>query len=92
MMRKSGKISLGILSTIAEKLLGPSELRESRYCVDEDGKIVPDSHCENSPLGTRFHWVYGGSSKGRIGDTVEGGSREPTVFNPGFGQRHGGGG
>lgn len=88
-MRKSGQVSLRILSAIAETLRGPRELMESRCCVDEDGKIVPDSLCENSPPGRRFHWVYGGSSVDRIGDTVEGGSREPAVRNPDFGFRPG---
>ena len=91
-MRKSSEVSVGFLSRIAEMLLGPSLILESRYCVDQEGKIVPDSCCENSALGTQFHWVYGGSSRGKMGDTVEGGNREPTAHNPGFGIRHGGGG
>jgi hypothetical protein len=91
-MRKSGHLPLRILTGIAEALRGPSELRESRYCVDEDGKIVNDSFCENSQLGTRYHWVYGGSSRGHVGDAVKGGSREPTVHNRGFGFKTLGGG
>lgn len=91
MTRKSTNLPLRILTGIAEALRGPSEFRESRYCVDEDGKVVPESFCENSQLGTRYHWVYGGSSQGQLGDAVEGGSREPTVLNPGFGFRQKGG-
>jgi hypothetical protein len=91
MTRKSGNLPLRILTTMAEALRGPSELRESRYCVDEDGTIVPNSFCENSQLGTRYHWIYGGSTRGQMGDAVEGGSRQPTVHNPGFGFRQKGG-
>lgn len=85
-MRKSGSLPVRILASIAEALVGPSELSESRFCVDEDGKIVPNSFCESSQLGTRFHWIYGGSSRGQVGDAVEGGGGEP-----GFGFRQKGG-
>jgi hypothetical protein len=91
-MRKSSRVPLRILSTLAEFLRGPLAVEESRYCVDENGRIVPDVCCENSTLGVTCHWVYGGASTGKVGDTVEGGSRERTVYNPGFGARHGGGG
>lgn len=91
-MNKSEGVPLRFLSAIAKMFRGPGELMEFRYCVHEDGKVVPDSCCESSSLGTRFHWICGGSSRGHIGGAVEGGGRAGAMLNPGFGFRQKGGG
>ena len=91
-MRKSSQVPLRILSALVETFRGPLPVREPRYCVDENNRIVAASHCERTTLGVSYHWVYGGATTGQIGDTVEGASREPAVYNPGFGVRRGGGG
>lgn len=90
-MRKSVQVPLRLLSALAEFLRGPVEVNESRHCVDENGRRVPDSYCENSALGVTYHWIYGGVGNPQIGEKVEGGNREPTIYNPGFGARRGGG-
>ncbi|HEY1984361.1 MAG TPA: hypothetical protein VGG85_03075 [Terracidiphilus sp.] len=66
---------------------------ESRNCVDAQGRIVPDTNCQtHSYGGSTYHYIYGGSSGGRVGDAVVGGSSTPSesgVSRGGFG--HGGG-
>ena len=89
-MRKSSQVSRGILAALGDIWRGPLQLEETRYCVDEHGVRMPDSYCENAPLGVTYHWIYGGSPC-QIGERVEGGSREPAVSNPGFGSRRGAG-
>ena len=91
-MKKSSSVPLRILSALAEIIRGPvppPDIRETRYCVDNEGRIVAEVNCENSTLGVHYHYVYGGTSEGRIGDLVEGGSNAPTVYAPGFGARRG---
>ena len=73
---------------------------EVRDCVDAQGHIVPDSNCKQRSGGGGYHFLYGGASGGRNGDTVVGGRSEPEagakvvsegeVARGGFG--HGGGG
>lgn len=92
MIRKSSQVPLRILSALVESLRGPVEVEETRYCVDGKGRRVPDSYCENSALGVRYHWMYGCTAGCEIGEEVKGGSREPTVYNPGLGTRRGAGG
>jgi hypothetical protein len=97
-VRKSLGVPIPILSELAKLFRDPpADLDETRFCVDESDRIVPDSNCENSTLGMSCHYVYGGTSEGGIGDLVLGGSRTPTVHAPwshraGFGFRRGGGG
>lgn len=80
-MRKSGKVPVTLLASIA--LVGLSgcqqkQAYEVRNCVDSQGHIVPDTDCQTSSLHSGgYHYVYGGSSGGRIGDTVSGGQGTP---------------
>ena len=91
MMRKSSHVPLRLLSAFAETLRGPVAAEETRYCVDEEGRRVPDTHCEHSALGVRYHWMYGCTGGCEIGEKVKGGSREPAVYNSGLGTRRGAG-
>ncbi|MGA3049512.1 MAG: hypothetical protein ABSD67_22985 [Terracidiphilus sp.] len=93
-MRKSREVPLTLLAALTQFVTGRRDVPESRYCVDEAGKIVPDFNCENSTLGMSYHYVYGGSSDGNIGDVVVGGNatskRESEVSRGGFGFGSGG--
>ena len=103
-MRRSKDVSLTLLTALA---LSPTACDnrpvEVRNCIDAQGHIVPDSNCQQHSGGASgggAHFIYGGSSGGRVGDTVVGGSAEPEagahvvsgeegVARGGFG--HGGG-
>ena len=82
-MGKSEAVPLTLLAAVSALLTGCQN--QPRHCVDAQGRIVTDSNC--SPGTAGFHYVYGGSSGGHIGDTVVGGS----VSRGGFGW-HGNGG
>jgi len=82
-MRKSGAVPLTLLAAAALVSIGCHE--QPRHCVDAQNHLEPDSYCDSN-TSTGFHYVYGGSSGGHYGDTVEGSS----VSRGGFG--HGGGG
>jgi hypothetical protein len=74
--------------------MGRRQSSETCYCVDEKSRIVADFNCQTATLGLSYHYVYGGSSGGKMGDLVEGGSRTPSLENPyrGFGGRGSAGG
>lgn len=78
-MRRSKDVSLTILTALALSTTAcDNRPVEVRNCVDAQGHIVPDSNCRSSSGGGGvFHYVYGGSSGGRVGDTVVGGRTEP---------------
>jgi hypothetical protein len=90
-MRKSTVVPLTILASLA-LIPGCRNRFGSRNCVDELGRIAPDSNCQASaPGGSRYRYVYGGASGGHIGDRVIGGRATPAeggVTRGGFG--HGG--
>lgn len=83
-MRRSGAVPLTLLATAA-LATAPGcndHPREVRNCVDAENHIVRDSQCNPPPSpagsgGGGYHYVYGGASGESVGDTVEGGSREP---------------
>jgi len=93
-MRKSREVPLTLLAVLALFVTGCRETPESRNCVDAQGRIVPDTACEAHSSGMSYHYIYGGSSGGRVGDAVVGGSTSPSnssgISRGGFG--HGGGG
>lgn len=93
-MRKSKEVPVTILAAIALSSIGCHDTPESRNCVDEQGRIVPDTYCSTSGHGAYYHYLYGGASGGRYGDRVVGGSTSPSrgagVSRGGFG--HAGGG
>jgi hypothetical protein len=85
-MRKSREVPLTLLAAVAIAATtgcrpGPTEVRN---CVDGQGHIVPDGYCGAASHGGGgvvpvpiYRYVYGGSSGGRVGDSVFGGSSEP---------------
>jgi len=89
-MRKSKEVPITILAALALFTIACHD-SETRNCVDAQGRIVPDTSCQTATPGVPYHYVYGGSSGGHLGDTVLGGSTTPTggIFRGGFG--HGGG-
>lgn len=91
-MRKSKEVPITLLAAFALFATACRDA-ETRNCVDAQGRIVSDAECQthsSSSPGT-FHYIYGGSSGGHMGDTVIGGSITPSsgIFRGGFG--HGGG-
>jgi hypothetical protein len=93
-MRKSSDVPLNLLAALAKFVTGRGDAPETCYCVDEQRRIVPEINCQSSSLGTTYHYIYGGSSSGQIGDTVVGGSTLPSnegeVIRGGFGYSGGG--
>jgi len=95
-MRKSKEVPLTVLAALAMFVTGCHDTPESRNCVDDQGRIVPDSNCQAySSTGAHYHYLYGGASGGHVGDAVVGGSVTPSsgeagVSRGGFG--HSGGG
>ena len=91
-MRKSSAVPLTLLA-VAALATGCHDRPVSRNCVDAQGRIVPDTNCNTGSGGgggMGYHYIYGGSSGGRVGDAVVGGSTsESGVSRGGFG---GGGG
>jgi hypothetical protein len=78
-MRKSRKVPINLLSALAQFLTGRGNAEETCYCVDDQRQIVPGINCQNATLGISYHYIYGGSSEGHIGDLVVGGSTAPHV-------------
>lgn len=93
-MRKSRDVPITLLAALALLTTACQDTPESRNCVDAQGRIVPDNDCAYPPHGSSYHYVYGGSSGGRVGDAVIGGSTSPSsgVSRGGFGHGGGGGG
>ena len=91
-MRRSREIQLTLLAAVALTVVG---CRERRDCVDAQDRLLPDSACQADSSGGYggyrggAHYLYGGSSGGRVGDTVVGGSG---VSRGGFGGIGGSGG
>lgn len=74
-MRRSREVRLTLLAAVAVAMTG---CRQHRDCVDAQGHLKPDGYCQasdRSRLG--YHYIYGGSSGGNIGDSVIGGSTTP---------------
>ena len=88
-MRRSREVPLTLLAAAALASVGCHE--RPRHCVDAQSHLEPDADCELHPGVGGFHYVYGGSSGGHMGDTVVGGSTTSSsgVSRGGFG--HGGG-
>ena len=76
-MRKSKEVQVALLAAVALAMVGCRDQR--RDCVDGQNRLQPDSACQAGTTGA--HYIYGGSSGGRVGDTVVGGR----VSRGGFG-------
>ncbi len=89
-MRKSREVPLTLLAALALSNTG-CEPPQQHHCVDSLGRIASDSYCQNQLSG--YHYLYGGSTGGHIGDAVVGGSATPSeggVSRGGFGHGEGG--
>ena len=84
-MRKSKDVQIFLLAAVALSITGCRS--EHRDCVDPQNRILPDSACRASTPIYGAHYIYGGASGGRIGDSVIGGS---SVSRGGFGSIGGG--
>jgi hypothetical protein len=87
-MRRSREVELTLLAALALSITACRD--ERRSCVDSQKRLLPDSSCQAPPSGGYYgaHYIYGGSSGGRVGDAVVGGS----VSRGGFGGIGGSGG
>jgi hypothetical protein len=86
-MRKSREVHLTVLAAVALSMTACRT--EHRDCVDPQGHLQSDSACHSSGSGVGgYHYIYGGSSGGHVGDYVLGGSTTP---RGGFGGIGGGG-
>jgi len=98
-MKKSSQITLGLVAAAAMAFTSACHKKptQTQSCVDAENHIVADSWCEEAEQKRRtspgaffpYVWIYGGSSGGRMGDTVFGGSAVPTpgasITRGGFG-------
>jgi hypothetical protein len=93
-MKKTQHITLGLLAGMALAFTSACNQRpERRDCVDETGRIISDQNCQTveqrrhsgyiGPM-PYYHYLYGGSTGGHIGDVVING-------NPVLGMSSGGG-
>ena len=87
-MRKTAQIMTPLLAAAAISILSGCRPKEMQRCVDETGKVVPDSYCEGqAPLQQRpdghggfipfipiYRPYYGGIGGWGAGDRVSGGS------------------
>ena len=89
-MRRSREIPTCLLLLAASSAL--VGCNQNRDCVDGYNHKQPDSYC-NAGTHSGAHFLYGGRSGGRYGDTVVGGSSSSVggIFRGGFGHAGGGG-
>ena len=85
-MRRSREVKLTVLAAVALSMTACRT--EHRDCVDAQSHLQPDSACQANGGTGGYHYVYGGSSGGNVGDYVIGGSTTP---RGGFGGIGGGG-
>jgi hypothetical protein len=88
-MKKTQHITLGLLAGMALAFTsGCNRPPERRNCVDETGSITSDQNCQlveqrrrSGYIGPQpfYHYLYGGSSGGNMGDRVVGGSPVPSI-------------
>jgi hypothetical protein len=86
-MRKTHHITLGLLAGMALAFTsGCNRQAQRRDCVDMYGRITNDQNCQLAEEQRRtgyggsvsnYHYWYGGSSGGHVGDVVVNGSSSP---------------
>ena len=111
-MKRTQHITLGLLAGMALAFTsGCNRQAERRDCVDMQGRITDDQNCRVAEEqrrtgygGTSYHYWYGGSSGGHVGDVVVNGSPTPGmssgsgggffggIMRGGFGSHGGSGG
>jgi hypothetical protein len=99
-MRRTQHITLGLLASMALAFTSGCNRRpERRDCVDETGSIVSDQNCQMVEQQRRsgymghlpyYHYLYGGSSGGSIGDRVFNGNPVPGMSSGSSGGFFGG--
>jgi hypothetical protein len=87
-MRKSREVHLTVLAAVALSMTACRT--QHRDCIDNQGRKEPDSYCDVTGGGGIYHYVYGGSSGGHLGDSVLGGSTTPRGGFGGIGGGDGG--
>lgn len=109
-MKRSSHVTLGLLAAAAVAFTtGCRHTPERRDCVDEQNRIAGEQNCvlaeQNRSHGYAgyipYHYMYGGSTGGHIGDAVINGNPAPGMSSGshsggtsrgGFGSFFGGGG
>ena len=91
-MKRSTHISLRLVPIVAAAFLAACETPERRTCVDESGRVAPDTNCaaqpssgagaswdQQRPGGHYYHWYWyrGGSSPIMGSHAPTGGSFSP---------------
>jgi hypothetical protein len=94
-MKKTQHITLGLLAGMALAFTsGCGRRAERRDCVDEAGRLANDQNCQTVEQQRRsgytgvlpyYHYLYGGSSGGHIGDAVVNGNPVPGMGSGGGG-------
>jgi hypothetical protein len=87
-MKRTSHITLGVVAGMALAFTSGCRSAQHRDCVDANNRIVNDQACNADDDKRRqqgggmgyggYHWIYGGSSGGRVGDAVVGGSATPS--------------
>ena len=93
-MKRTQHITLGLLAGMALGFTSGCNRAEHRDCADEQGRIANDQNCQLVEQQRRsgytgslpyYHYLYGGSSGGHIGDTVVNGNPMPGMSSSGSG-------
>ncbi len=91
-MKKTQHITLGLLAGMALAFTSGCNRAERRNCVDETGRIANEENCQmveqrrnSGYTGSLpyYHYLYGGSSGGHIGDAVVNGNPMPGMSSGG---------
>ncbi len=90
-MKRTQHITLGLLAGMALAFTsGCNRQAEGRDCVDESGRITGDQNCQMAEqrrssgyTGSMpyYHYLYGGSSGGHLGDAVVNGNPVPGMHS-----------
>lgn len=73
--KKSKKIRLILLGSIAAGIVAACSPTQSRACVDREGVVVDSRYCDNRGSSVPYFWYYGGLYSG---GRASGGSYEPS--------------
>ena len=80
-MKKSGKVTLGLVVSTAMVLLG-CQRSQTKRCVNTSNQMVDEFYCDPARPASYhgfYHWYYGGRGGFAQGAYVNGGSTTPGV-------------